>query len=116
MTHDEPRARVSTIVYLATLVGLSLFLLNIFARPVERVRSGMNGYYRIAFLDMVHGTAHKPFVYRTLLPTTVRIVAAITPVGMRERFDEEVGRAAGFAFDRLGWERSSAYGTASPCC
>ena len=55
MTHGEPRARVSTIVYLATLVGLSLFLLNIFARPVERVRSGMNGYYRIAFLDMVHG-------------------------------------------------------------
>lgn len=29
--------------------------------------------------DMVAGTAHKPFVYRTLLPTTVRAILAVLP-------------------------------------
>jgi len=38
-----------------------------------------------AFPDMVYGRANKPYVYRALLPITVRIIAGITPERMKEK-------------------------------
>lgn len=49
------------------------------------VRPGINGYDRAMFPDMVYGKAHKPFVYRTLLPSGVRALAEITPECVKER-------------------------------
>lgn len=37
-----------------------------------------------AFMNMVNGTAPRPFVYRTLLPSTVRFLADATPPSTRE--------------------------------
>ncbi len=36
------------------------------------------------FPEMVYGRAKRPYVYRTLLPTTVRVIAQITPTGIKE--------------------------------
>ncbi|MCH8251227.1 MAG: hypothetical protein IID36_02110 [Planctomycetes bacterium] len=38
--------------------------------------------------DMVDGTAHRPFVYRTLLPTTVRLIEAAMPDAWHARLTE----------------------------
>lgn len=40
---------------------------------------GINGYERAMFPEMIYGTAWKPFVYRTLLPTTVRVISEAVP-------------------------------------
>lgn len=39
----------------------------------------INGYERAMFPEMIYGTAWKPFVYRTLLPTTVRLISEVIP-------------------------------------
>jgi len=40
---------------------------------------GFNWYDKDMFADMVYGKAYKPFVYRTLIPSTVRFITEITP-------------------------------------
>jgi hypothetical protein len=100
---------LSKFVYIITLIAVSGYVLIIFVRPVENGSSGINFYYRSKFLDMVHGTAHKPFVYRTLLPSTVRLVAFLTPREYYQAFTNGIGTADEFVFNKLGWETSAAY-------
>jgi hypothetical protein len=66
------------------LILLSYLLTTGIVLFVFIVRPGINGYERAMFPDMVYGKAYKPFVYRTLLPTTVRIIAEITPAHMKD--------------------------------
>ena len=42
-----------------------------------------------AYADMVYGKAWKPFVYRTLLPTTVRAIASPIPSAARHAFNQD---------------------------
>jgi hypothetical protein len=71
---------------------------------VFMVRPGVDGHPRASFPDMVDGTAHKPFVYRALVPACVRFVAAVTPDSVEEAVN------AAFESKRtvrlLGWQRS----------
>ena len=46
------------------------------------------------FADMVYGTAHKPFVCRALLPTTVRLITGIIPAEARARVGRSLGSTA----------------------
>jgi hypothetical protein len=41
--------------------------------------SDVNLYYKASFADMIYGKAYKPFVYRVLLPVTVRIITSAIP-------------------------------------
>jgi hypothetical protein len=70
-------------------------------------RPGIEGYERARFADMVYGRAYKPYVYRILLPGTVRIMAAAMPEQTRERLSESLARMS--AMDNLlkilGWDR-----------
>jgi hypothetical protein len=50
-----------------------------FVRP-----PGINGSPRAHLADMVYGTASKPFVLRTLLPTTDRLIVRALPDSVRE--------------------------------
>ena len=94
------------IVYFFFLFACSSIVLVLFLR-----HGGVNNDKRFTFTDMVNGTAYKPFVYRTFLPSTVRIISAITPA--------EAQRAVSFAVDRnqalerifenLRWRTSAAY-------
>jgi len=72
------RKSVSFLLYFLA-AGIVLFIFV--------VRPGINGYYRAMFPDMVHGRAYKPFVYRTLLPTTIRTVAEVTPESVKQGFN-----------------------------
>ena len=64
--------------YIILLAMVSGWILLIFLKP-EPLSVGINQHDRSRFLDMVEGKAYKPYVYRTLLPTTTRVVAALTP-------------------------------------
>jgi hypothetical protein len=46
--------------------------------------SGVNRYYKARLGDMVYGTAYRPYVYRTLLPTVVSLFSPLIPSGVVE--------------------------------
>lgn len=89
------------VFYLCACVLLSALVFGVFM-----YRPGINGYNRAMFGDMVYGTAPKPFVYRMLLPTTVRLIAAAIPEDSRLRYGRSLASTA--AGDNLckilGWE------------
>jgi hypothetical protein len=60
---------------------------------------------------MVEGKAHKPCVYRTLLPTTVRVVSAVVPEQYREACADLVEQhdLMRRAFYILEWESRAAF-------
>jgi len=54
--------------------------------------SGVNRNLRATLEGMVHGTAEKPFVLRTLVPSTARALSALTRVVVGERAQQFVMR------------------------
>lgn len=46
--------------------------------------SGVNQYYKARLGDMVYGTAYRPYVYRALLPSVVRLISSLIPCGLVE--------------------------------
>ena len=67
---------------------------------------GINGYERAMFPEMIYGTAWKPFVYRTLLPTTVRVISEIIPEDVHTYFSDKVSSNYFFlqVLEKLKWE------------
>lgn len=90
------------LVYLSLAVILSALVFGIFV-----YRPGINGYDRAMFADMVYGRATKPFVYRTLLPTAVRVLASAIPTEARSRLNAWASESPAIdnMFTILGWER-----------
>jgi hypothetical protein len=41
---------------------------------------GIDAYYRSRLVDMVHGTAHRPYVYRVLVPASARVGTRLIPL------------------------------------
>ena len=62
------------IIYRSIIAIISLYVLIAFVKLPN-----INGYERAMFPEMIYGTAWKPFVYRTLLPTTVRLISEVIP-------------------------------------
>ncbi len=65
----------------ALMIALVVSSLYVFAMWLIDTRPlmNLNSYERAKFVDMVYGKAHRPFVYRTLVPTVVRWVRAAIP-------------------------------------
>jgi len=97
--------RVYQWIYLVILAAVALWVLAAFLTPTAR-HSGLNLYEETRFPAMVQGTAYRPFVYRTLLPSTVRALTAATPAAWREGLDRVTERRPRLRriFDVLGWE------------
>lgn len=74
---------VYSVVYSAFAALLTSLVFLIFV-----TKPGINGYYPAMFKDMVYGTAFKPFVYRTLLPSTVRLITSSIPPNIRESLSQ----------------------------
>jgi hypothetical protein len=49
---------------------------------------GVNTNSLALFPDMIYGKANRPYITRTLLPSTVRTIAEVTPPSVRERIEE----------------------------
>jgi hypothetical protein len=111
---SQPGARRREIL----LRKLVILLLYLFATGlvfiVFIIHPGINGYSRAMFPDTVYGKAYKPFVYRTLLPTTVRMVSGVTPERVKETIRSAVEecdpqRKRMRLMKALGWETEYIY-------
>jgi len=73
-------------VYVRWLLGLTLYLgccQFVFLAFIQNP-GNPHDFSRARLPDLVQGTGYRPFVYRTLLPTTVRLVEAALPDGSRD--------------------------------
>lgn len=61
------------ILLLFYIITSAIITLTFFVRP------GVHQYHRATFPDMLSGTAHKPYVYRQLVPATIRAISSTTP-------------------------------------
>jgi hypothetical protein len=61
---------------------------------------GFNWYSNVMFADMVYGDAHKPFVYRTLVPSTVRAITLLTPQFLIDKI-ESIAKAKSMAQEMI---------------
>jgi len=89
------------IVYRTLIAIVSLYVLIAFVKLPP-----INGDEQSMFSEMVYGTAWKPFVYRTLLPTSVRIISGIIPEGIHNSLTEkfESNHSLVLVLEKLKWE------------
>jgi hypothetical protein len=80
----QPGRRIWKLANAVILIVLTVLVVGSF------LSVGVNRFPRAMFPDMVQGTAHKPFVYRALVPFVVRHVSASVPEGVREDIDRNV--------------------------
>jgi hypothetical protein len=105
------RVRILWAIANFTVLGLLSGLLLIAMMRTSDRSTGLNGYNRARFMDMVEGKAYKPFVYRTLVPSTVRAVTLLVPdAGLRAVTDwvERTGLVRR-AFVIFRWETWAAF-------
>ncbi|UCG51106.1 MAG: hypothetical protein JSW58_13020 [Candidatus Latescibacterota bacterium] len=88
-------------MFLFYLVASGLVIFVFVARP------GIDGNPRAMFTDAVYGAAHKPYVYRTLLPTTVRVISSLTPEQLKQRVNADFWRRR--TAKLLNWNRDHIY-------
>jgi len=89
------------------LVSLHVFCLWIgFDAELRVHHTAVNDYKRARVPAMIYGRAYRPFVLRTLLPLTVRLVAAAVPNRMRRGTEDALLRAKSIPrlMSKLGWE------------
>lgn len=89
------------IVYRSIIALVSFYVLIVFVKLPP-----INGDEQSMFSEMVYGTAWKPFVYRTLLPTSVRIISEVIPRNVHSTLTDKV-ESSDFlmlALEKLVWE------------
>lgn len=80
-------------LHLSALLGLYLFsaalvtLAAVVLPNIDRNRKAM-------FADVVEGTAHRPYVYRALVPTVIRVARSVVPESVRAKLTESFERKA----------------------
>jgi len=93
-----------TIYYLLTalIAGCVLIIFVIFP--------GINDDKPSKFGDMIYGKASKPFVYRVLLPATVRMLSAPVPQTLRNTISNKIENSISLnkLFKKLKWEKELA--------
>jgi hypothetical protein len=82
----------------ATLIAFVVFLVD----------PGINRFYAAKVVDMVHGAAFKPYVYRALVPTFVRGVVAVMPDALRAGTRSAAATWLKPFFDAAGFEPANA--------
>ena len=71
----------------AYLMFICLMALIVF---VLFLQSHINGFYPAMFSDMIYGKAFKPYVYRTLLPSTVRMITSTIPAKTKSAINKSI--------------------------
>jgi len=81
--------RLRQIRYILLLSLLSTLVLGAFLCPTPQ-HAGINQARKALFLDLVDGSAHRPYVSRALLPTLVRTTTATTPIEFQQACADQV--------------------------
>jgi hypothetical protein len=63
---------------------------------------GINWYARARFVDMVSGTAYRPYVFRALVPDIIRTVSSVTPAPLKHAAVALIEGTR--SVQTLGWE------------
>jgi len=94
--------KIQHLIYYSVITFISFCVLIIFV-----INPGINQDQHSKFEDMIYGKAWKPFVYRTLLPTTVRVLSAPVPEVIRTSLSEMVDETEYLRqlFEKLNWEK-----------
>jgi hypothetical protein len=91
----------------SALVLFFYFLSSMVVLLVFVTRPGIEGHPRARVPDVVYGTAHRPFVFRALLPTTVRAISAVTPDAVRTPIERDLHHKRLIRI--LGWDQDYLY-------
>ena len=99
--------------YFFVVLFISAYVLFAFVK-----HPGMNWYERAMVHDMIYGSAWKPFVYRTLLPTSVRIVTSVIPESVKNEISNAVSNTdwMKLGFSKFKWETEYATEYFIACC
>lgn len=89
MTVQTRVGRYVAVARVFRAVVLALYALLVFLYFL--VGSDVNRDVRAPISKMVHGTANRPFVYRTLVPSLVRGLVAITPPSVKANVESSEG-------------------------
>ena len=68
----------------------------------------LDGYYRARLVDMIRGTAHRPFVLRALIPQSGRIITGLLPQVSQDYLRQTVYESVPWverAVSYVGWQR-----------
>lgn len=107
---------LTKLAYSLCLGLVSGFVLLRFLTP-SSAHIGINQYEAALFLDLVEGTADKPYVYRLLLPLLVRVTSGLAPDAIHLFLRERVAGSENleFLFRVFQWETEAAleYATAT---
>lgn len=98
---DQTSSRTRLIyLILCTFVSFAVFSMSLW-------RPSIDNYHRARVIEMVYGDAHRPYVYRTLLPTVTRLVVSAVPAETREHLRDTWGRTAAMdnLFRILSWDQ-----------
>jgi len=89
------------VIYRSVIAIISLYVLVAFVKLPN-----INGYERAMFSEMVYGTAWKPFVYRTFLPTAVRLISEVIPDDIHDSLSEKVesSKSIMLVLEKFKWE------------
>ncbi len=100
--------REATFTVAAALVSAAVFLPWLgFDYHLEPRKSAVNDYWKARVPDVVYGRAHRPYVQRLLVPTTIRLVRRGLPRPVLRALRRTVSGAPVFLprkFGVLGWE------------
>lgn len=96
---------------LAIIAGYLLASVYIFAMWILDTRQyiNLNGYERARFVEMVYGTAYKPYVMRVLVPFAVRLLRGLVPAGLEPFLQQDIYARLPLLdklMDYLKWEKA----------
>lgn len=71
-----------------------VFLISLIVLGSLSLSSGLNHKNELKLHDMIYGTASKPFVYRQLMPFSIRIGVGLIPAGIRNFMLEKASQSS----------------------
>ncbi|MBU4330903.1 MAG: hypothetical protein ABIK95_07285 [Acidobacteriota bacterium] len=104
MVTSNNRSPLSRFLFWILICIQALYVLTIFIQ-----KPGMNHFEKAKVIDLIYGDAHKPFVYRVLLPSIIRTASGILPRDTKASTEDRVRRTS-FVRNRFqAWNWEVAY-------
>ncbi|MFC2103367.1 hypothetical protein ACFLSS_02945 [Bacteroidota bacterium] len=97
--------KLREIIYYITTAAVASGVLIMFV-----IFPGINDNTPSMFGDTIYGKAHKPYVYRTLLPSAVRLLSSAVPNSVRSSISDKIESNISLKklFIKLKWEKELA--------
>ncbi|MFP4368031.1 MAG: hypothetical protein ACLFR2_00470 [Candidatus Kapaibacterium sp.] len=90
-----------------TLIFLLYFVCAMYAFLLGVRQPNIDGYDKARFGDMVHGEAHRPYVYRALMPAVILSIEKALPDSAEQNIKSLIAKIYPFekVIDKMGWNQ-----------